>query len=113
MLNDVCQVQDCAQKKETHLTSAHFCLHCRTFGHGTRECGNASRLHRLQQLSLNDRLQRERHCEIPNCSNPQTHWTEAHRCARCGTLTADENHCRQAAAQNHMQWSALAVASLD
>jgi len=74
-----CKVKGC-RNKLSHVTKYHMCGKCNNFGHGQVECGNEELTNNLIQY-FNDTIDIK--CEVPNCSNNQTHTTDGHICIFC------------------------------
>lgn len=87
-----CGVRGC-RYPATHLTCAHRCGTCGTYGHGQMECARVRDISRLAALS-NGPVAVQDPCTVPGCAYPWSHTLEAHHCSACGTR-GGSCQCRQ------------------
>ena len=94
-----CWVTGC-KHINSHLTSAHRCPNCWSYGHGKNECGNLEALAKLQQMILlqlnyyDELIPLQNRCTIDGCRHPYSHYKSSHHCSYCG-LRGDHrtNNC--------------------
>ena len=68
---------------KTHITTAHRCGTCGTFGHGQVECGKHDNIQALfRMIQSQDCMNTP--CTISGCTWSWSHTTEAHHCTQCG-----------------------------
>ena len=92
-----CYVDGCRYRR-SHITAAHFCRHCRGFGHGARECGDddaiaALRVEIKRQKDAKECITQTNRCKIPGCGRRWSHTSESHLCGRCFGRNHARNRC--------------------
>lgn len=90
-----CKVNGC-RFSESHTTSGHKCGKCCNYGHGIVECssGSSETIRKLNEDFGGDIIEKEKRCNIPNCSTFWNHTTDAHHCKSCGVRTNDPDCCQ-------------------
>lgn len=86
-----CKVNGC-RYAGFHTTRAHQCGTCKGFGHGQIECGNQSRLFRLDQF-LSDEMPQDKWCKFDYCESRKYHTTQSHYCKFCEMAHHNINEC--------------------
>jgi hypothetical protein len=76
----------------THVTRAHRCGKCHTYGHGQIECSHSVKMRNLV-LFYDEEMDISNHCTIPQCIYPWSHSNEAHHCAGCGVRGGENHSC--------------------
>lgn len=93
-----CMVQDCRFPTD-HLTIAHRCGKCHTYGHGYHECSDYAKKHFLKQIiNAQDFLYEElipldRRCTLPDCRYSYSHTENSHHCSYCGRRAHSIDQC--------------------
>ena len=67
----------------SHMTSAHRCGKCKSFGHGEAECGSWAKRRDLAVRAAGQRAPPSNLCTVVGCQSPRTHTTNAHHCPVC------------------------------
>lgn len=80
-----CKVQGC-RYPQSHLSSAHRCGTCGSYGHGQIECKSSFAKQQLRNIIENESyLSEEIQCSIKGCIKKWSHTTQAHHCFICGS----------------------------
>lgn len=87
----ICKASGC-RYSSFHVTSAHQCGKCKSFGHGRVECNNEYKKKNLE-LFHNDTLNIKKYCTVNGCKFPETHKTEGHCCLYCGNRSGHMKKC--------------------
>lgn len=82
-MSSYCKVKNC-RFKYNHITSGHQCEKCLKYGHGVHECGSFNKISLLEDLSKNDKINKDNFCKIIGCKFYWTHNTDGHSCSICG-----------------------------
>lgn len=84
-----CLVEGCRFSQD-HLTSAHRCGKCWSYGHGYQQCTIQHAKDQLKdlinaQLSIyDDLIPKDQRCQIYGCKHKYSHKTSSHHCSYCG-----------------------------
>jgi hypothetical protein len=80
-----CQVSEC-RFPHSHITIAHRCGICHTYGHGQLECRRPDkRAVLVARASADTNFLDSEACTVPGCTYPWSHTSAAHHCHACGS----------------------------
>ena len=83
-----CKVKYCNFNKH-HTTKYHTCGLCKQKGHGATECNFNLKKEELKQYFI-DKLPIDKHCQINNCTEKDTHTSSSHICHFCNERHSEE-----------------------